>query len=375
MTTVVRRASRRALVAAGSVMLALAAAASFAAQDQAPKPVATATPPAAPAAPPAAAAPPTQQVAVDLNVKLKTLDEWDVEIDGLTRLTEQVRLNAQSAQDLGGHDLEYYWQLYVFTPATKDALEQLRDQAQKQSLSKDTAGLQRTLDEASALLTAEHGRIFAVSLFVSAQGPVIYHQYQLGPWLARASEQDREGINNRVVATYERLSQELAEVVKLSQPEAPRVTAGRFFGLLVEPAAFFNSERARLIKAQADLPNPVAVSPRARGNTACPPPVPPAKGRDKPTLGADFPASEDFYPPKAKFNDLEGAVTLRVSISATGCIERAEVAGTSGVAELDEGALNLAMAGKYVPAAAGDKGAAGTLMYRVKFEQKDAFVR
>jgi hypothetical protein len=47
--------------------------------------------------------------------------------------------------------------------------------------------------------------------------------------------------------------------------------------------------------------------------------------------------------------------------------------GTSGVAELDEGALNLAMAGSYLPAAAGDKAAPGTLMFRVKFEQADAF--
>jgi TonB family protein len=145
------------------------------------------------------------------------------------------------------------------------------------------------------------------------------------------------------------------------------------FGLVVEPAAFFNSERARLIKAQADLPNPVAVGPRKRTDKPCPAPVQPAKGRDKPSLAPGFPSSEEFYPARAKFNDLEGAVTVRVSISATGCVERAEVVGTSGVAELDEGALSLAMAGSYVPAAAGDKGAPGLLMFRVKFEQPAAF--
>jgi TonB family protein len=358
-------------------MLAVAAAASHAAQDSAPKPAAGATRPSA-AAPAAAiqgspAQPPQRPLQIELKVKLTTLDQWDAEVDSNARLSWQVQESAQGRQDLGGHDLSYYWQLYVFTPATKETLEQLRDKAQKQSVAKDTVGLDRTLDEAAALLTAERGKALAVSFFLQAQSPVIYHQYQLGPWLARASEQDREGINNRVAATYDRLSKELAEVVKLGEPETAQVTAGRFFGLLVEPAAFFNSERSRLIKAQADLPTPVVVEPRTRGDKPCPPPVPPAKGRDKPTLGPDFPSSEDFYPPTVKFNDVEGTVTLRVSISATGCIERAEVVGTSGVAELDEGALNLAMAGSYIPMATGDKGAPGTLMFRVKFEQTDAF--
>jgi TonB family protein len=338
---------------------------------------ATAAAPAAPAtAAPAAVPSPAQQsrgVQIDLKTKLTTLDEWDSSVDALNGLAERIRLADQVGNDLGGHNLDYYWQLYVFTPATKETLERLRDQAQKQSVSKDTAGLQRTLDEASAILNAERGKALAVSLFMSAQGPVIFHQYQLGPWLARAPEQDRAAINDKVAATYERLLKELMDVIALREPEAAGVTTGRFFGLLVEPAAFFNAARARLIKAQADLPNPVPVSARARADKPCPAPVQPTQGHDKPSLAPGFPSSEEFYPPRAKFNDLEGAVTLRVSISATGCIERAEIAGTSGVAELDEGALNLAMAGSYVPAAAGGKAVPGTLMFRVKFEQAEAF--
>jgi TonB family protein len=157
--------------------------------------------------------------------------------------------------------------------------------------------------------------------------------------------------------------------MKLPQPESPGATVDRFYKQVTQPAAFFNTERERLVKAQAELPNPVAVSPRERGDKPCPAPVPPTKGRDKPSLGANFPSSEGFYPPAAKQNDVQGAVTLRATISETGCIQRAEVVGTSGVAELDEGALNLAMAGSYVPAAGpGDKPKAGALMFRVKFE-------
>lgn len=370
MKTVVRRARRGALIAVRGVILAAAAAAALAAQDPAPKPAAGTTPPTAPAAAPVQ---PSDSVSVDLKVKVTTLEQWDAEVDGLTSAAWQVHDGGQGGQDLGGHDMDYYWQLYIFTPATKEALEQLRDKAQKQSLAKDTAGLQQTFDEASALFSIEHGKVLALSLFLSAQSVISYHQYQLGPWLSRATDEDRQGVHDRVGATYEILSKDFADLIALPVPMAPRPMAQRFFGRLVEPAAFFNSERARLIKAQASLPSPVAVAPRTRGDKPCPPPVAPDKTRDKPTLAPDFPSSEGFYPPKAKFNDLEGSVTLRVSISATGCVERAEVAGTSGVADLDEGALNLAMAGSYVPGSAGDKGAPGTMMFRVKFEQKDAF--
>jgi TonB family protein len=342
--------------------------------------------PAAPAQPaqqaqPAAPAQPAQQAQpaqpasqpLDLRVKLTSLEDWDNVIDSLTNLTSLV-YNTQTGQDLGGHGLEYYWQQHILTAATKEKLDTLRDKAQKQSVAKDTAGLRKTLDEAGALLSAERAKAFAISTFMNAQAPVIYHQYQLGPWLTRATDADRTGINDRVAATYARLSQELDAVMQLPEPQSPGATLQRFYELIAEPVAFFNAERERLVKAQAGMPSLVTVPARTRGDEPCPAPVPPTKGRDKPSLAANFPSSEKFYPAAAKQNDVEGAVTLRVSISQTGCIQRAEVAGTSGVARLDESALDLAMAGTYVPGAgAGDKATAGTLLFRVKFEQPGVF--
>jgi TonB family protein len=264
----------------------------------------------------------------------------------------------------------------VFTQTTKDTLDSLREKARKQSVAKDTAGFQQTLDEGAFIMSGERAKAYDVMLFLRAQQPVIYHQYQLGPWLTRATDQDRQGINDRVRATYTLLQKQLDEAVKLHDVDHLDATTDSFFKLIAEPVAFFNAERERLVKAQAGQPMPVSVSvpARTRGDKPCPKPVPPTKGRSKPGLAPNFPSSESFYPAIAKQNDVEGTVTLRVSISESGCIQRAEVAGTSGVARLDESALDLAMAGNYVPAAgAGDKPTAGTLMFRVKFEQPDAF--
>lgn len=353
-------------LATAALMLAVSGTSFVLAQEKS-QPAPAATPPAgngtvAPA--------PAQSSERDLRVQLKTLEEWDTTVDSLVNLTALV-YNAQGSQDLGGHAIDYYWQRYIMTPATRESLDTLRDKAQKQSISKDTAGLQQTLNQASAILTAERVKAFDVSMFFEAQAPIIYHQYQLGPWLARATDADRQAINDRVGATYDKLAKQLEEVMKLPQPESPGDTVTRFFQVIVEPAAFFNSERARLVKAQANLPNPIAVSRRTRDNVPCPPPVPPVKGHDKPSIGADFPSSEAFYPPRAKLNNVEGSVILRAEISSSGCIQMAEVVGTSGAAELDEGALRLAMAGKYVPGEAGDKPTPGMLTFRVRFEQPE----
>ncbi|MEJ0035532.1 MAG: energy transducer TonB [Gammaproteobacteria bacterium] len=358
----------RALVTAACV-LALYGPSLVAAQDKAPQPPPANTSPSVAVPTPAPAVRPP----ANLKVKLTTLEEWDTQMDILVRLTQQVYAG-QAPQDLGGHDLQYYWQQYVFGSATKDNLDNLREKAQKQSVAKDTAGLQHTLDEASAIISAEHAKMYAVTMFLTAQAPVVYHQYQLGPWLVRATDADRQGINDRVTSTYEYLAKELDEAVKQPDLESLDAISQRFYKQIAAPVAFFNAERARMVKAQANLPNPVAVASLKRGDQPCPAAVPPVKGRDKPGLGTDFPSSETFYPPSAKQNDVEGAVTVRVAISETGCVTSAEVAGTSGVAELDEGALKLAMAGKYAPGAgAGDKPVAGSLTFRVKFEQPDAF--
>jgi TonB family protein len=365
------RACSRVLVTA-ALMLGSAASPLVVAQTPTPPPAAQPAKPVQPAQPAPPAAPAAAKPA-DLHVKITTLEEWDNAVDSLTNLTALV-YNTPSSQDLGGHDVAYYWQQYILTPPTKEKLETLRDKAQKQSVAKDTAGLQKSLDEASTIITNERAKAFTISTFINAQGPVIYHQYQLGPWLIRATDADRASVNDRVAATYARLLQEFDAVVKLPQPDTQAATTQRFFKLIADAVTFFNAERARLVAAQADQPNPVPVSARTRGSKPCPAPVPPMKGRDRPALAPDFPSSEAFYPAGAKQNDVQGSVTVRAEISETGCIQKAEVKGTSGVAWLDESALELAMAGSYVPAAGpGDKPKEGILLFRVKFEQPDAF--
>jgi periplasmic protein TonB len=131
-----------------------------------------------------------------------------------------------------------------------------------------------------------------------------------------------------------------------------------------------NARRLRLVSEQAEQSNPIALSAVTR-STACPAPVAPVAGKEKPTLGQDFPSSEDYYPWMSKTAQAEGKVTVRATISDTGCVVRAEISGTSGVRDLDQGALALAMDGSYAPGSKDGKAVPGELMFRINFEMHE----
>ena len=103
-----------------------------------------------------------------------------------------------------------------------------------------------------------------------------------------------------------------------------------------------------------------------------PPPPPPPKAVKNPTLGKNFPASEDYYPAASKRLGEEGSPTVKVCIGPNGKLtEEPSVATSSGSARLDEGAVKLAKAGRYVPGTIDGQPTTACLNFRVKFELKN----
>ena len=68
---------------------------------------------------------------------------------------------------------------------------------------------------------------------------------------------------------------------------------------------------------------------------------------------------------------VEGPVVVRVKVSATGCMERAEVTGSSGADELDEAALLLAEQYSYLPAAKDGKAISASMPFKIQFRLND----
>ena len=104
---------------------------------------------------------------------------------------------------------------------------------------------------------------------------------------------------------------------------------------------------------------------------APPPPPPPPRQVKKASLGKNFPASEDYYPAASKRLGEEGSPTVKVCVGANGKLtEEPTIAQSSGNARLDEGAIKLAKAGRYVAGTVDGQPATDCLQFRVKFELK-----
>jgi protein TonB len=110
------------------------------------------------------------------------------------------------------------------------------------------------------------------------------------------------------------------------------------------------------ITAVAATPHPPAPPPRPSNRV-------PAK------LGKNFPNSEDYYPAASKRLGEEGAPTVRVCVGADNKLSQApSVAKSSGSARLDEGAVSLAKAGRYIAAQEDGRPVASCFDFRISFK-------
>jgi len=94
-----------------------------------------------------------------------------------------------------------------------------------------------------------------------------------------------------------------------------------------------------------------------------------AVNKTPPKLGAHFPNTEDYYPAASKRLGEEGAPTVRVCLGPDSKLTGAPtIAQSSGSARLDEGAINLAKAGRYVAGTEEGKPVASCFDFRIKFQ-------
>jgi protein TonB len=103
-----------------------------------------------------------------------------------------------------------------------------------------------------------------------------------------------------------------------------------------------------------------------------PPPPPPPKAVKKPTIGKNFPSSEEYYPAASKRLGEEGSPTVKVCVGPNGRpSEEPTIAQSSGSTRLDEGAIKLAKAGRYVAGSVDGQPTTDCFNFRVKFELKN----
>lgn len=105
-----------------------------------------------------------------------------------------------------------------------------------------------------------------------------------------------------------------------------------------------------------------------------PPPPPVVKGpsvRAKPDTRR-FPTAEEYYPASAKRLGQEGKPVVRVCVGTNGrVVGEPTISGSSGVEALDQGAIKLAKAGRYIVAQQDGQPVEDCVTFRIVFELKD----
>lgn len=127
-----------------------------------------------------------------------------------------------------------------------------------------------------------------------------------------------------------------------------------------------------------DLPvetNTTAISDVTDKPVVRPPPPPPAPPKPTnvvaPKIGKNFPSAEDYYPAASKRLGEQGVATVRVCVGPNGRLEgEPTIQESSGSARLDEGAIKLAKAGRYVAGSSDGQPTSGCFAFRIKFELK-----
>lgn len=130
---------------------------------------------------------------------------------------------------------------------------------------------------------------------------------------------------------------------------------------LPEPVATVASESAGAAQSMEPPVNraaPVELASTGQSGTVITPP-----GFDAAYLNNPAPA----YPSAARRLGLEGTVLLRVQVSASGAPQQVEIVQSSGIALLDEAALNAVKNWSFIPARRGDEPTAAAVEVPVRF--------
>ncbi|MDR2214440.1 MAG: energy transducer TonB [Nevskiaceae bacterium] len=174
------------------------------------------------------------------------------------------------------------------------------------------------------------------------------HMGLIDPLLDRLPESDRAAYRQRLpdIDTLIAQARQLAaapDVPALLNPASPLMQAVNGAG------DTYNQMREELAQRRMDEKAASPDAPWHERSSACPEPVEP-KSSD---AGLSVRRSADvgtFYPPQMQRHGVSGLVRVELTVSSSGCVTQVRVAESSGAAELDAAAEQVAFATELFPA-------------------------
>jgi serine protease Do len=132
--------------------------------------------------------------------------------------------------------------------------------------------------------------------------------------------------------------------------------------------AAYIEERQDLVKRTLYRPGAADLIPRA---APCPAAATATSGTLRPRYGSSAHPLDELWPPRSKWLGEEGTVIATLQVSATGCVTRMAIAGSSGSEMLDSTVLRYFESTQFIPADSNGKAIESTVTVPVVFKLKN----
>lgn len=319
-----------------------------------------------------AAAPPGPRPTAPPAVQLPSIAAWEVEqgkvSQGMWVLHD---IGDVLGPDAAGKSLSQYADEYLMTPAVVSRLDALKAQAQKQQAAGDTAGLQQTLGQASAIFNRQELYGVVIGGYGALAELVASHRRLIDELVPRLPPAEREAANAAVQDALAPARATMLGALRSDDDGVLREAAQQLFDSWGSVTDSMNRQRDRLAKRVSAVEQANGVPPPGHDRQSpCPPPAARTSGQAVPaTVHASIRQPE--YPPQSRRMNVEGTAVLRFHVSPTGCSLRTEIAGSTGVDALDSAALAIGDDVQFLPAERDGKPVESTYAFAITFKLTD----
>jgi TonB family protein len=312
---------------------------------------------------------PLAQALTSGRVFLYSVEDFDTQYARLHALIRSIHnYSYPDGHDARGRTLQQDEDEYLLPPATELRLQALRLYAEAENARGDGAALGKTLQEAQTLLGQEDYRARVLWTYAVALHAVEAQRTAWAAYADRVTPRRRIAGQLHIDVAATEYSQSVERALQTGQ-SAQLAGADQTQFLRGALIAAYNKERGALAAelSDEDREQGKLTAPYVR-QAPCPPSATQTSGKETPYFGQALRSPAEFYPAAARRMEFEGAVQVRLWISETGCLERAEVWRSSGVADLDQAALQYAAEGvTWLPAEKDGKAVAAPATLPVRF--------
>ncbi|MEP7246087.1 MAG: energy transducer TonB [Gammaproteobacteria bacterium] len=304
------------------------------------------------------------------STRIDTVDKWDMTLESVRAMGESLHsATDKGPKDIRGRTADDDWQQWVLTKDAQARLDELREKVRAQATLSDFSGVQQTMREAVPLVEAQAYRSRLLSTYWLVEGALAHHRKLIETLLASAPKDQAKTAAAGMKATEQRVADMLAPAMAVDPAGAGTEELLKLRRARIAATDELNRQRTELV---TQLAGRIKTPPRSRTRRApCPEAVTKTSGSEKPKLAPSEVSLDEVYPVQAQRDDVEGRVVVRVSISPTGCMEKAEIATSAGADELDEAAMLWAEKGSFVPPEKAGKAVAGSFQFAVQFKLPD----